>query len=212
MGAYFLDPGFKEFVDEAWDVFNQEDPQAVEKWAGQFGIWAPLILLLCFLVQLFAFVLPSWLLILVCILAYGPFWGSLLAFTGIALASSVAYALGDYLGEYTVERLLGRKTRHKMEHYLASYGFSVVLIFRLAPFLSNDTISFVAGLVEMRFLRFLAATLLGIAPLIGMIAYLGGSYDRLRNGLIWVSVLSLIGLVVYIWWDRRQMKKKGIGN
>ena len=91
-----------------------------------------------------------------------------------------------------------------MKHYLGRYGFWLIAIFRLAPFLSNDTISFVAGLSTIRFRKFITATALGITPLIGFVGYIGESTERLKSGLMWASIISLIGFGIYVWWDQQK--------
>ncbi len=203
--CYFLYPDFQEFCKEAWRVLTSGQESRIANWVAQFGFWGPLLLLLLFLVQMLAFVIPSWLLILVCALAYGPWWGSGLSLLGILLASATAYILGKSLSEDTLLALLGEKAEKRMRSYLENYGFGTVLVFRIAPFLSNDTISFVAGLTRMGFWKFMAATALGIAPLISLLAYLEGNSERLQRGLIWTSAVCLVGFGIYVWWD----KKKG---
>lgn len=203
--AYFLLPDFQRFCQEAWQVLTSGDEGRVADWVAQFGFWGPALLLVLFFVQMVAFVIPSWLLILVCILAYGPWWGSGLALVGILMASAAAYFIGKSLSEATLLALLGEKAEKKMASYLENYGLGTVVVFRLAPFLSNDTISFVAGLTRMGLSRFMAGTALGIIPLIGLLAYLGGNTERLQQGLIWASAVCLIGFGLYVWWD----KKKG---
>ena len=203
--AYFLLPDFQRFCQEAWQVLTSGEEGRVADWVAQFGFWGPALLLVLFFVQMVAFVIPSWLLILVCILAYGPWWGSGLALVGILMASAAAYFIGKSLSEATLLALLGEKAEKKMASYLENYGLGTVVVFRLAPFLSNDTISFVAGLTRMGLSRFMAGTALGIIPLIGLLAYLGGNTERLQQGLIWASAVCLIGFGLYVWWD----KKKG---
>jgi uncharacterized membrane protein YdjX (TVP38/TMEM64 family) len=205
--AYFFLPDFQQFCQEAWQLLTSGDEARVADWVAQFGFWGPILLLVLFFVQMLAFVIPSWLLILVCILAYGPWWGSGLALTGILLASAAAYFIGGALSEGTLLALLGKKAEQKMADYLEHYGLGTVVVFRLAPFLSNDTISFVAGLTRMSFWRFMAGTALGITPLIALLAYLGGNTERLQRGLIWASAVCLIGFVMYVWWDQTRGPK-----
>ncbi|GAB3174707.1 TVP38/TMEM64 family protein [Telluribacter humicola] len=200
--CYFLIPDFQQFCQEAWQVLTSSDQARIAKWINQFGFWGPLLLLVLFIVQMLAFVLPSWLLILVCTVAYGPWWGSGLALIGILFASTVAYFIGKMLNEHTLLALLGEKSERKMRAYLESYGLGTVIVFRLAPFLSNDTISFVAGLTRMNFWRFMMGTAIGISPLIILMAYLGGDINRLKQGLIWASVVCIIGFFAYVWWDK----------
>ncbi|GAB2780975.1 hypothetical protein GCM10027275_25680 [Rhabdobacter roseus] len=205
--AYGLWPAFRTFGQEAWEILTSNEEARIADWIGGFGFWAPLLLLALFLVQMLAFVIPSWLLILVCILAYGPWWGSGLALLGILFASTVAYVLGHSLSKDVLVRMLGKSKEKKMEQYLDHYGLGLVVVVRLAPFLSNDTVSFVAGLVAMSYVRFLLATAVGITPLIALLAYLGENTDQLKRGLLWASVVCLVGFVGYIWWDRRQGAK-----
>ena len=203
-GLYFFNQDVQDFAKEGWTVLTSGDQSKVQNWISELSYWGPIIILVGFIVQMFAFVIPSWLLIVVSILAYGPWKGSALAFGGVLLASVIAYAIGSYLSEYTLQKLLGKKSEEKMKDYLDRCGFWLIAIFRLAPFLSNDTISFVAGLSTMQFRKFILATTLGITPLIGFVAYLGESSDRLKSGLMWASIVSLIGFGLYIWWDQRK--------
>ena len=65
------------------------------------------------------------------------------------MASSVGYILGHYFGQFFADKILGRKTEQKIEGFLEDYGFWAVAITRFNPFLSNDAISFVAGVLKM---------------------------------------------------------------
>lgn len=178
--GYGLRADFRDFVHQAWSVLTSENRRRIGAWVSQFGPWGVVVLLLFYLVQMFAFFLPSWLLIIVSVIAYGPLLGGTVALGGILLAATVAYGFGRLFSEVTVKKLVGEESEEKMRGYLDRYGFWLVVIFRLAPFLSNDIISFVAGLSTMNYGKFAAATVLGISPLIGLIAYLG----EIRDGLL----------------------------
>lgn len=201
---YWLHDGFHHFANEGWQVLTSNDEKRIESWISELSYWGPIIIISGFIIQMFAFVIPSWLLMVVSILAYGPFRGSLLAIIGVLVASCLAYGIGSYLSEYTLKKLIGKSSEAKMKRYLDRYGFWLIAIFRLAPFLSNDTISFVAGLTAFRFKKFIAATTFGIVPLIALIAFLGQSTDRLKTGMIWVSAACLVGFGIYTWWDQRK--------
>ncbi|MBD3317150.1 MAG: TVP38/TMEM64 family protein [Chitinivibrionales bacterium] len=208
--AYIFYAPFREFLHDSWKVLTSGDRRRIEEWTLAFGVWGPLILMVFFLGQMFAFVLPSWLLIVVSILAYGPFLGGAIALGGIVFATTVAYVIGRSLNELALQQLVGKKPERTMKWYLNRYGFWVVVIFRLAPFLSNDIISYVAGLIAMSYPRFIGATVLGISPLIALIAYLGETTERLRTGFVVVSIVSLVGFAFYVWWDRKQMRKRSV--
>ncbi|WP_373058313.1 TVP38/TMEM64 family protein [Zunongwangia sp. H14] len=206
--SYFLVPEVQNFFNEAWNVLTSDDQERIRNWVNNFGWFGPVILILTMVAQMFLLVIPSVLLMVVSILAYGPVWGSIIVFAAVFAASSVGYFIGRYFGPVLVERVIGHRSEKKVADFLDDYGFWAVFITRFNPFLSNDAISFVAGVLKMGYWKFIGATLAGIAPLIGFIAVIGRSTEGLKTGLLWGSVISLILFGLYIWWDRKKRKKK----
>ncbi len=204
--AYFLIPGVQDFFQTAWEVLTSNDEEKIKSWVSQFGWIGPLVLILTMVLQMFLLVIPSLVLMVVSILAYGPIWGSLIVFASVISASTVGYIIGRYLGPVIVEKLIGQKTEKKISGFLEDYGFWAVIVTRINPLLSNDAISFVAGILKMGYWKFIAATLVGIAPLIIFIAVLGETTEGLKTGLLWGSIVSLILFIGYVWYDK---KKRG---
>ncbi|WP_400191900.1 TVP38/TMEM64 family protein [Hymenobacter sp. B81] len=207
VGAYFLWPAFQEGVQQGWAVLRTGDQAKVAAWFRQFGYWGPVLLVVAMVAQMFLVVINNALLILVAVLAYGPWWGGLLAWVGVLTASSIGYWIGRALGEGFVGRLLGRKSQRKVTGFVEDYGMGAVALARLTPIISNDAISFVAGVARMGYLRFIGVTAAAILPLIGLLAYLGQDSGRLKTGLLWVSGVGLLLFGGYVWWDRRRKRK-----
>jgi uncharacterized membrane protein YdjX (TVP38/TMEM64 family) len=205
---YFFVPSVNQFLKEAWEVLSSGNEKQVSQWVAQFSWWGPLLIVLAMIAQMFLLVIPTPLLMVVSVVAYGAWKGGAIILIAIFCASSVAYAIGAYFGTPLIERLLGKKSKDKVEGFIEKYGFYAVIVTRLSPFLSNDAISFVSGILRMGYWRFIGATMIGILPLTALIAYLGEDNDRLINGLIWVSVLSLAGFVGYVWWDSKRTKSR----
>jgi uncharacterized membrane protein YdjX (TVP38/TMEM64 family) len=204
--AYFVWPGFRSLVDEAYRVVQSGDRAQLEAWVSGFGAWGPVLIYALMVAQTLLAFIPSLLITVVPVLAYGPLWGGLLAWSGLLLAALVAYGIGRALGPVTVERFIGHKTERQIEGFVERYGVWGVVAARVSPALSTDAVSFVAGLVKMRLWRFALATALGTLPLVVLVAFLGSDLERLRGGLIWVSVLSLVAFVLYVVWDRRRRR------
>ncbi len=200
--SYFSVPSVEQFFNTAWDILTSKDEKRIATWVEGFGWLGPVVLILAMVVQMFLLVIPSVLLMAVTILAYGPLWGSVIIFIAIFVASTVGFWLGKLLGVNRVAKLLGEKTTKKVGNFLENYGFWSVFLTRLNPFLSNDAISFVAGILEMGYWRFMAATLFGIAPLTLLLALTGENVQTLESGLLWGSAVSLILFVVYVWYDK----------
>ena len=206
--SYFAVPPVNDFFKEAWSVLTSDDEARVKKWVEDFGWFGPVVIVLAMIVQMFLLVIPTILLMIVSTLAYGPFWGSIINFTAVIIASSVGYAIGKYLGLSFIERLLGEKTTKKITTFIQEYGFWAVVITRINPFLSNDAISFVAGILKMNYWKFISATAVGITPLILLIAITGQNTDSLKTGLLYGSIASLIIFGGYIWWDKKRKSKQ----
>src|SRR5690554_2037453 len=202
--SYFFIPAVNQFFTEAWEVLSSGDEKRISEWVAQFSWWGPLIIVLAMIAQMFLLIIPTPLLMVVSVVAYGPIKGAIIILVAIFCASSVGYGVGAYFGTPLIDRLLGAKSKNKVQGFLEDYGFWAIIITRMSPFLSNDAISLVAGILRMGYWRFIGATMLGILPLTVLIAYLGESNDRLINGLIWVSAVSLVGFVGYIWWDKKR--------
>lgn len=205
--AYFFIPSVNNFLTEAWDVLTSDDKARIEAWVENFGWVGPFVLILTMVLQMFLLVIPTILLMVAAILAYGPLWGSLLILVAVYAASSVGYVLGSYFGQFFTDRILGRKTEKKIEVFVEDYGFWAVAITRFNPFLSNDAISFVAGVLKMGYWKFIGATLVGIVPLTVYIAFIGQSIDQLKSGLLWGSLTSLIVFGAYLYWDKKIRKE-----
>ena len=206
--SYFVFPEVQSFCNEAWNVLTSDDEERIESWVSGFGWMGPVVLVLSMIAQMFLLVIPSVLLMVVSILAYGPVWGSLIIFISIFAASSVGYAIGSYFGSSLVNRIIGKKSEQKIADFLEDYGFWAVFVTRLNPFLSNDAISFVGGLLRMGYWKFIGSTLVGITPLTLFIAYFGGSTEGLKTGLLWGSLVSLALFGLYVWWDKKWRNKK----
>lgn len=201
---YFTLPGVREFAQEAYAVLGSGDRARTEQWVRGFGAWGPAAILVLMVAQTIIPVIPSVLLMVVTVLAYGPLWGGLLTFGGLLLAAAVAFGLGRALGPATVDRLIGEQTERKVEEFVERYGAGGVIVARISPVVSTDAVSFVAGLVCMGFPRFMLATAVGTLPLTALVAWLGEDVDRMQAGLLWISAISLAAFAGYVVYDRRR--------
>lgn len=206
VAAYFIFPSFQAFIREAFDVLTSNDEDRIQAWVSRFRLAGPLVIILVMVVQMFLFVVPNIFVMMIAIVSYGPIWGAVISFLGVFASSSVGYGIGRFLGPYTVNKLISSKTQLKISAFIRDYGVAAIAITRISS-LSNDSLSIVAGLLKMRYQRYILATLAGITPLIVLLA-LYGRNGRILRALIWIAAVSLILLMVYIIIDRRKRKKE----
>jgi len=200
--SYFIVPAVNQFLSEAWDVLTSDNEARIKSWVEGFGWFGPMIIILAMVFQMFLLVIPSILLCIVAILAYGPIWGTIISFIAIITASTVGYSIGRYVGDGLILYLLGEKVLQKVSIFLENYGFWAVTITRINPFISNDAISFVAGVLKIKYWKFISATVLGISPLLILIAFMGTNTNSLKSGLLWGSIASILIFLIYVWWDK----------
>ena len=201
---YFVWPGFRDFVDTAVSISLSGDRQRLESWVDGFGAWGPVVIMLLMIMQTVLAFIPSVIIMVVTVLAFGPPWGGVLTWAGLLVSATVAFLIGRALGPVTVDKLIGQSTEKKVEGFVHEYGVWAIIAARVSPALSTDAVSLVAGLAEMGYVRFIAATAAGTLPLTVLIAWLGADINRLEVGLLWVSVVSLAIFVAYVVWDRRR--------
>jgi uncharacterized membrane protein YdjX (TVP38/TMEM64 family) len=206
IASYFIFPGYRAGIDEAVEVLTSEDEARVAEWVSQFGIWGPLMIIVGMVLQMFFFIIPNILLIFISVVSYGPVWGSLLAWFGMLLASTTGYFIGNKLSHVIVDRLVSPKTQEKLREFIRMYGMKAIIALRVSS-LSNDGLSLVAGLLKMQYRRFITATLIGVTPLIAVIAIFGHS-GRIERALVGTGLFLIAGLIVYIIVDRRRNRGK----
>ena len=208
VASYFLFPGFKNGVNEIFHLLISKDEKKIESWVQKFGIVGPLVLIIVMMVQMFLFVVPNILVMIIAIVIYGPLWGSVISLVGVFCSSSLGYALGRYLGPVTVNKLIKPQTQVKISNFIERYGVGAIAITRLAS-LSNDSLSIVAGLLKMSYRRYILATLAGITPLIVLLA-LYGRNGRIERALLWIAGISMVLLFVYIFVDKKRKADKSL--
>lgn len=202
VASYFVFPGFQSEVKQGWELLVSGDRERISVFVSQFGIWGPVFIVLAMIAQMFLVVVNVVALMLVAIVAYGPVWGTLIAVVAVLVASTIAFLIGKAIGEVGVSKIIGEKAEKKVSGFMDNYGIWAIVIARISPFLSNDAVSFVAGFAQMGYWAFIGATLAGILPLAVLLAWLGQDYERLKTGLIWVSVVSAVLFVGYVVYDK----------
>jgi uncharacterized membrane protein YdjX (TVP38/TMEM64 family) len=203
--CYFFIPEFKKEIDTAVDVLTGEDEERIQRWVSTFGIFGPVVIVVGMMVQMFLFVIPNVLLMMIAIVSYGPVWGGVISFVGVFAASSFGYFIGGKLSKVTLARFVSIRNQRRIAEFIQDYGIGTIMITRMCSF-SNDGLSFVAGMLKMPYKKYIVATLIGITPLIVVLAIFGKN-EKIEWALIWITLASLVMLVVYIIIDKGRKKK-----
>ncbi len=126
---------------------------------------------------------------------YGPFWGTVITWTGAMLGGLLAFGLARFLGRPFVEIIVDRKNWHVLDEWTAERGGRLVFISRFIPIIAFNLVNYAAGLTRISWWTFIWATGLGILPLTALMVFMG---DRIENitGEMWL----LSGAAVIVLW------------
>lgn len=162
---------------------------------------APLLTLGVFLVSgLVAF--PLTVLIVVCVLVFGPWQGFLYSMLGALLSAMSTYGLGHLLGRNTVRRFAGKKL-HELNRRLARRGLMTIIVVRIIPFAPFSVINMIAGASKIRFRDFVIGSAVGMLPgIIGVSLFT----DRLAATIqepdlpAFAILVAVVGVIIVSGW------------
>lgn len=142
-------------------IFSSQE--AMERFLRPFGLWAPGIFILIQIVQVIIPVIPGGISCLAGVVLFGPVWGFVYNYVGIAIGSLGAFLLARRYGRPLVETLFSRASYEKYSKWLDGgrkfdWCFAAAIFFPCAP---DDLLCYLAGLTKMTVKKFTAIILLG---------------------------------------------------
>ncbi|WP_461030894.1 TVP38/TMEM64 family protein, partial [Streptomyces sparsus] len=176
---------------------------AVNAWVATLGLWAPVMFALVFALAQAAFV-PGSVLTASAGLLFGVALGSAAVLVGATAGAALCFWLARWLGRPAVVRFAGSGRLADLDDRIARRGFAAVLVLRLVPVLPFAMVNYGAGVTAVRFVPYLAATVLGTAPATVAYAGLGGSLSDPTSPALWLALTGLLALTAGGWWLARR--------
>jgi uncharacterized membrane protein YdjX (TVP38/TMEM64 family) len=96
-------------------------------------------------------------------LLFGPFWGTIYTLIGSNGSATVAFYVGRFFGQGLLDGDQAESIVQRYAERLRHNSFTAVLTMRCA-FLPYDLVSYLAGLLAIRYRAFILATILGSLP------------------------------------------------
>ena len=189
--------------------FNQE---TLEKTIESFGIWAPAIFILLYMIATIAF-LPGAPLSIAAGILFGALLGTLYIVIGASIGAILAFIVARYFGGDFVQNLMQNhfKGLKKYEEKLDNNGLGMTLFFRLIPIFPFNGLNFALGLTKLSFKDYAIGTTLGIIPGAFAFAYFGQAAANLSPVDITLASV-LLGLLIFAQplynYIRKKMGKK----
>ena len=146
----------------------------------------------------------------------GFLFGVVEGFVLVSISSVTGACLAFTIGRYFARQWVEERTQSferwvEFDHADAIRGFYVVLLTRLSPVFPFNLLNYFLGLTKIRFIHYLLASWLGMAPATLLYVYLGsialsaadvllggGSNTMGQNTLIVLGLIATVALVVVL--------------
>ncbi|HAF59786.1 MAG TPA: hypothetical protein DCK81_01385 [Clostridiales bacterium UBA9856] len=138
--------------------------------------------------------------------AYGFWLGYLLAISGIAIGTSIAFGLARVLGRDGVHLLFGEKRITKFVNQLNSKrAIAILLVLFAIPGFPKDLITYAAGISNFKYKPFLLLSLIGRTPALMGTILMGSMLNSESYLGLAIFGISAVILCIYLWIKRHEL-------
>jgi len=187
--------------------FSQE---GLRDYIRSFGTAGWLVFLVLQILQVFIALIPGELLESVAGFAFGPVFGTLLCYAGVAIASSLVFLLTRKFGVKLVEIFVSREKINQLR-FLNTAKKRDILIFLafFIPGTPKDLLTYFVGLTEIKLGTFLAISMVARIPSVVTSTFGGhllgeGKYITAVVVYAVTAFVSLLGLLGYNAWMKKR--------
>ncbi|MGH6920921.1 MAG: TVP38/TMEM64 family protein [Geminicoccaceae bacterium] len=137
---------------------------------------------------------------------YGPFWGTVITWTGAMLGAFLAFGLSRAFGRPFVEAMVARRDWRRLDDWAGQHAAQMVFVARLLPVISFNLVNYAAGLMRISWWTFAWTTGLGILPLTILTAAMGDQVGKMpwHWWLLLLVPLGIVSLLAKRWLQARK--------
>jgi uncharacterized membrane protein YdjX (TVP38/TMEM64 family) len=172
--------------------------------------FAESLFLISLYIPISIFFIPAFIISLATGFMLGVFPGFLIISTGTTLGAIVSFILARTVARGLIEqKLIGHHKFQSLDRAVGRQGFKVVLLSRIAPFLSYNVLNYMYGISQVSVRDYVLGTWLGMIPASVAFAFLGASARSIPDILadptasitghpFWIiGGLLLTGIILY---------------
>lgn len=175
-----------------------------------FGGFGPVVLLALQFLQVFVALIPGELLETAAGYAFGPLWGTVICYTGIALGSALIFRLTRRYGIRLVEIFTSREKINQLRFLnTAQKRNNLVFLLYFIPGTPKDLLTYFVALTDMPFGPFLILTMIARIP--SMVSSTFGGHllgqSRYQGAILLYGITGFVSLLG-LWGYNRYIRKK----
>lgn len=161
------------------------------------GLWAPVVLFILFVLQVFLAFIPGQALMVACGYLYGFWVGFLLSWLSLVAGGEVAFLWARRYGRAFAEKWISKEVLARWDKSADGQGVGFFTFSLVMPLIPNDAMCYVAGLGKISHRRFSLANLLG-RGMACMITSWIGAFGMQAPPHIWMIVIAICACV-FVW-------------
>ena len=198
-----------------WKWLSSFSEEGFRDYIRSFGPWGWLVLFGVQFLQVFIALIPGEVVETAAGYAFGPLWGTVICYGGVAAASALIFFLTRRFGIRLVEVFVSREKINELKFINTSKkrNFLIFILFFI-PGTPKDLITYFAGLTDIKITEFLCISLVARFPSV-ISSTFGGHLlgeGRYSHALLLYGItgaVSIAGLLIYnkIIKSRREKKK-----
>ena len=186
-----------------WKWLSSFSEEGFRDYIRSFGPWGWLVLFGVQFLQVFIALIPGEVVETAAGYAFGPLWGTVICYAGVAAASALIFFLTRRFGIRLVEVFFSREKINELKFINTSKkrNFLIFILFFI-PGTPKDLITYFAGVTKIKFGVFFAISMLCRIPSIITSTLAGealGEQNYLRSVLIFVitGAVAILGIIIY---------------
>lgn len=189
----------------------------MEAWARARPVAGPIVFIIVTIVSVVALT-PGWIPMSLAGLLFGFLPGLVYALFAMTTGAALALIVGRTLARRWVERrIAGNERMLALDDALEDQAFTIVVLTRLALVIPFNMLNYAYGLTRVRPRTFVAATAVGMAPIVAMYAYLGSiardigdvfaGNAKLDVDAAWIAGIAVVVIAIVIAVVRRAVRR-----
>lgn len=161
-----------------------------------FGVFAPLILVILQILQVLIAPIPGQVMGLASGFLFGPVLGTVYTMAGTVIGSYIAFKISRRLGRPFVEKVVDKKTLKKFDYLAEDKGVFTLFLLFLLPALPDDAICLIAGLTSIRIRTLVLVAFLGRLPGMFVLNLVGHGFGS-SYSIILFSIVMLVSILIF---------------
>ena len=152
-------------------------------WHGELWLW-PLLITVFVLLLLLMFL-------------FGPWWGFCYATLGTLMSAIVSYEIGRRTGQKPLLKFGGKRMLN-ISRFIGDRGIRTMILISILPLAPFTLTNIMAGASHIRFWPYLAGSAIGIIPGIALVNFAGSQLSALLQSTDKTDVAVSIGTLVLV--------------